>query len=163
MKHDVLPRILAFDQVTLRRMTTMALDIGKHPPSYASCPVRVLAQCCSICSHSSAASNQQHIVHVTAQECQQRLLHMSKFCRRRPTTSSHAATHVADKSRAAWPRIFSTTRRWCKCSCPTAGIYPTPDGHSRAEWLLPVSDSTVPSSSKKHISHSHPFMCRPAN
>jgi hypothetical protein len=44
MKHDVLPRILAFDQVTLRRMTTMALDIGKYPPSYASCPVCDLAK-----------------------------------------------------------------------------------------------------------------------
>jgi hypothetical protein len=39
MKHDVLPRIIAFDQVTLRRMSTMALDVGKYPPSYASCPV----------------------------------------------------------------------------------------------------------------------------
>jgi hypothetical protein len=44
MKHDVLPRILAFDQVTLRRMTTMALDVGKYPPSYASCPICDLAQ-----------------------------------------------------------------------------------------------------------------------
>jgi hypothetical protein len=44
MKHDMLPRILAFDQVTLRRMTTMALDVGMYPPSYVSCPVCELAQ-----------------------------------------------------------------------------------------------------------------------
>uniref|UniRef100_A0ACD5UEM7 Uncharacterized protein n=2 Tax=Avena sativa TaxID=4498 RepID=A0ACD5UEM7_AVESA len=35
-KHDVIPRIISFDQVTFRRMTTMASDVRTTPPSYQS-------------------------------------------------------------------------------------------------------------------------------
>jgi hypothetical protein len=38
-EHDVLPRIAAFDQVTLRRMINMAPDIWKQASSYAGVPV----------------------------------------------------------------------------------------------------------------------------
>jgi hypothetical protein len=38
-KHDILPRIAAFDQAKLRTMTTMASDIGKTSPSYSAAPV----------------------------------------------------------------------------------------------------------------------------
>jgi hypothetical protein len=36
LKHDVLPRISVFDQGTLRRMITMATDIGKGPETYST-------------------------------------------------------------------------------------------------------------------------------
>uniref|UniRef100_A0A8R7R767 Aminotransferase-like plant mobile domain-containing protein n=1 Tax=Triticum urartu TaxID=4572 RepID=A0A8R7R767_TRIUA len=35
-KHDIFPRISAFDRATLRRMITMATDIGKSPSTYTS-------------------------------------------------------------------------------------------------------------------------------
>ncbi|VAI79849.1 unnamed protein product [Triticum turgidum subsp. durum] len=39
-KHDVFPRISAFDRATLRRMITMATDIGKSPSTYTSAMLR---------------------------------------------------------------------------------------------------------------------------
>lgn len=36
MKHDVLPRVKQFDQDCLRKMTTMASDVGVPEPSFAS-------------------------------------------------------------------------------------------------------------------------------
>jgi hypothetical protein len=39
LKHDDLPRIAVFDQVTLRRMINMAPDIQKLAISYAGVPV----------------------------------------------------------------------------------------------------------------------------
>jgi hypothetical protein len=36
LKHDVFPRVKMFDQDTLRRMTTMASDVGVPEPSFAS-------------------------------------------------------------------------------------------------------------------------------
>lgn len=41
-KHDVLPRISAFDQVTLRHMINMATDIGKSPSTYSCAMVGLL-------------------------------------------------------------------------------------------------------------------------
>jgi hypothetical protein len=38
-KHDVLPRIKAFDPEWIRRLINMATDIGKVPRSYSSSPV----------------------------------------------------------------------------------------------------------------------------
>lgn len=45
-KHDVLPRFCGFDQVTLRRMITMAADLGKSPTSYAAAPLRHATDVC---------------------------------------------------------------------------------------------------------------------
>ncbi|XBH92970.1 hypothetical protein VPH35_083988 [Triticum aestivum] len=38
-KHDAMPRISVFDQDTLRRMITMATDVGSSPYTYSSAPV----------------------------------------------------------------------------------------------------------------------------
>lgn len=40
MKHDALPRVKQFDQDSLRRMTTMATDVGVPEPSFASSMIR---------------------------------------------------------------------------------------------------------------------------
>lgn len=40
MKHDVLPRVKEFDQDKLRRMATMATDVGVPEPSFASSMLR---------------------------------------------------------------------------------------------------------------------------
>lgn len=40
MKHDVLPRVKQFDQDCLRKMTTMASDVGVPEPSFASAMLR---------------------------------------------------------------------------------------------------------------------------
>jgi hypothetical protein len=55
---------------------------------------------------------------------------------------------VANECRAVRPRIFSTICRCCICSCSSVGTHPAPDWHSRAEWLLPVSEPPVPAPSK---------------
>ncbi|XBH54308.1 hypothetical protein VPH35_076642 [Triticum aestivum] len=39
-KHDAIPRISVFDQDTLRRMITMATDVGSSPYTYSSAPLR---------------------------------------------------------------------------------------------------------------------------
>ncbi|XP_048540963.1 uncharacterized protein LOC125520167 isoform X1 [Triticum urartu] len=39
-KHDVLPRVNVFDQDTLRKMATMATDVGLPEPSFSSAPLR---------------------------------------------------------------------------------------------------------------------------
>uniref|UniRef100_A0ACD5ZEI2 Uncharacterized protein n=1 Tax=Avena sativa TaxID=4498 RepID=A0ACD5ZEI2_AVESA len=45
-KHDVVPRIKAFEADWIRRLITMASDIGKGPRSYSSTPLRAADSVC---------------------------------------------------------------------------------------------------------------------
>lgn len=94
--HDSLPRIVVFDQDTLRRMLNMAMDLGKGVPSYAHTPLRDPSTVCygrAKLQHSSntpavhnrlprgsSSSKQAKKTNTPAQVCQQTGIQRSTGC-----------------------------------------------------------------------------------